>query len=386
MNKLQEKADSLELGLYIHVPFCARSCDFCHFYQEPPKRSDLDAWLDGMDISMGKTPLPRVAGTAFWGGGTPGLLPVRDLERLCRMMIRANQGVVPREWSVEMAPATVKKDKIAALMDHGVTRISMGVQTFQPDLLDALGRIHSLEQVERAIDTLNAVGMDNFNLDMIFAIPGQTLGMWQQDLERVIKARPRHVSTYCLTFEEDTALWLRLQKGQVRKHSIEDEARFHELSWQILGDAGFRQYEVSNYSREGSACQHNLNTWRMQEWIGFGPSASSQLGMRRWTEPHSLEQWLGNLKSGKSGYAEEVNLTHHMLAQDFLIFGLRMNAGVNLSEWHARFGTKPLAGWESLMQSLIEEGLAVRQGERIRLSDAGRLVADRIGEEILGLE
>ena len=385
MNKLQEKAELLELGIYVHVPFCARSCDFCHFYQEPPRREDLEAYLTGMERSMAAHPLPRPATTAFWGGGTPGLLSARDLERLGRAMVEANGGVVPSEWSVEMAPATVKRDKIRVLRDLGVTRLSMGVQTFQPKLLVELGRIHSLEQVHRSVDLLHEEGFGNFNLDLIFAIPGQCIAAWEADMTAAIAAKPAHISTYCLTFEEDTALWLRLQKGQVEKIDADDEAAYFERAWACLGEAGYEQYEVSNYSRPGQACVHNLNTWRMQEWVGYGPSASSQLGLRRWTEPHSLEEWMAGLGDGSSKLADEVALTPSILAQDYLVFGLRMNEGVDLGQWQQRFPEAQLPGWTSFRDQLISEGLAVLDGAQLRLTNAGRLLADRIGEEILGL-
>lgn len=300
-------------------------------------------------------------------------------------MVRANHGIVPAEWTVEMAPATVKRDKIRALKDLGVTRLSMGVQSFQPDLLENLGRVHSLEQVHRSVELLKEENFHNFNLDLIFAIPGQSLSMWERDLSKAIESGPAHISTYCLTFEEDTALWVRLQKGQVKRHDIEDEARFHELAWEKLKVAGYDQYEVSNFARPGQACQHNLNTWRMQEWIGYGPSASSQFGSRRWTEPHSLEEWLTGIQSGEPRYADEVELDSSMLAQDFLIFGLRMNDGVDLAEWRGRFGKAPLAGWDPFMNRMIEESLATIDGSRLKLTSKGRLLADRIGEEILNL-
>jgi oxygen-independent coproporphyrinogen-3 oxidase len=173
LKQLQEKADPPRLGLYLHVPFCARSCDFCHFYQEPPKRADLDRYLSGMEVALSRAAFPRPLDTVFWGGGTPGLLAAKDLERLGKAVLAANGGRPPAEWTVEMAPATVKADKLACLRDLGVNRISMGVQSFQPKLLEALGRIHSLEQVRRSIELLHQTGMTNFNLDLIFAIPGQ---------------------------------------------------------------------------------------------------------------------------------------------------------------------------------------------------------------------
>ncbi|NDV61058.1 radical SAM family heme chaperone HemW [Puniceicoccales bacterium CK1056] len=386
MEKLQEKADSLKLGLYVHVPFCARSCDFCHFYQEPPKRADLEAYLEGMELALERTELPRPLDTVFWGGGTPGLLAAVDLERLGKAVLKANGGLVPAEWSVEMAPATVKADKLKVFKDLGVSRVSVGVQSFQGPLLEALGRIHSLEQVKRAVDLLHGSGMKNFNLDLIFAIPGQSLQMWEADLEQAIAADPAHISTYCLTFEEDTALWLRLQRGQVRKTSDDEEAAYFELAWEKLAKGGYAQYEVSNFARQGQACMHNLNTWRMQEWLGIGPSASSQMDGRRWTEPHSLEEWLDGLKSGKPRYADETTLNAEILAQDLLIFGLRMNEGVDLEGLEKRFPEALPEEWPDFCHSLIEENLACRKESVLLLTEKGRLLADRIAQEILELE
>jgi oxygen-independent coproporphyrinogen-3 oxidase len=386
LKKLQEKADPPRLGLYLHVPFCARSCDFCHFYQEPPKRADLERYLNGMETALSRAAFPRPLDTVFWGGGTPGLLAARDLERLGRAVLEANGGRRPQEWTVEMAPATVKADKLRCLRDLGVNRISMGVQSFQPKLLEALGRIHSLEQVRRSIDLLHQTGMTNFNLDLIFAIPGQSHASWEADLREAVAANPAHISTYCLTFEEDTALWLRLQRGQVHKIDTDEEAGFFEIAWDVLEASGYEQYEVSNYARPGHACEHNLDTWRMQEWLGVGPSASSQLAGRRWTEPHSLDEWLEGLETGEPKWADSMELSPEILAQDLLIFGLRMNAGVDLNEVERRFPGALPASWPAFMESLIEEGLAEFSDPILKLTRRGRLVADRIGEEILGLD
>lgn len=373
------------MGLYLHVPFCARSCDFCHFYQEPPKRADLERYLSGMERALGGLELPRPVDTVFWGGGTPGLLPAGDLERLGKAVLSANAGSRPVEWTVEMAPATVSADRLAVLAGLGVNRISIGVQTFDSQLLEALGRIHTRRQVQQAFERLHDSGLSHFNIDLIFAIPGQSLDRWEADLRAAIALGPAHISTYCLTFEEDTALWLRLQRGQVSKTTAEEEAAYFERAWQVLGQNGFEQYEVSNFARPGHACRHNLNTWRMEEWLGIGPSASSQYDGRRWTEPHSLDQWLEGLESGRSEYADQTDLTPEMLAQDLLIFGLRMNAGVDLEALRTRLPGALPAGWNAFEGHLVEEGFAKRDGSRLYLTGRGRLVADRIGEEILGL-
>lgn len=384
MRKLQEKAVSEPLGLYLHVPFCARSCDFCHFYQEAPRRSELERYLETMEAALAQLSLPRAVDTVFWGGGTPGLLPAEDLRRLGKAVVRANGGQSPLEWTVEMAPSTVKADRLAALLEVGVTRFSMGVQTFDAGLLEALGRIHTRSQVDGAVALFKQFGIKNFNLDLIFAIPGQSLEMWESDLREAIAAEPAHLSTYCLTFEEDTALWVRLQRGQVKKTDPDEEAAYFTRAWALLERAGYAQYEVSNYSRPGWACRHNLNTWRMAEWIGVGPSASSQYGGRRWTEPPSLDDWQARVAGRSAAVLDEVRLTQALLQQDSLIFGLRMNAGVDLGEIERRHGELP-ASWRRFEADLCEEGLSEREGEWLRLTGPGRLLADRIGEEILSL-
>jgi oxygen-independent coproporphyrinogen-3 oxidase len=385
LRKLQEKAVPVPLGLYLHVPFCARSCDFCHFYQEAPRRAELERYLLAMEESLGQLRLPREVDTVFWGGGTPGLLPSEDLRRLGLAVVRANGGCLPREWTVEMAPSTVKADRLETLLEMGVTRFSMGVQTFDAKLLESLGRIHTRSQVDGAIQLFQDFRIENFNLDLIFAIPGQRVEAWERDLQEAVAAGPAHISTYCLTFEEDTALWLRLKRGQVEKTDADEEALFFTRTRTLLEDAGYAQYEVSNYCRPGRACLHNLNTWRMEEWIGVGPSAASQFAGRRWTEPHSLEEWQGRVNGSGKPALDEVILTPTLLQQDCLIFGLRMNAGVDVAEIQRRHGALP-ASTRQFLERLVEEGLAVRQATLFRLTEAGRLLADRIGEEILGLD
>lgn len=339
-----------------------------------------------MERALENLGLDRPVQSVFWGGGTPGLLPVGDLERLGKAVLKANGGEPPQEWTVEMAPATLKADKLACLHDLGVNRLSIGIQSFQSRYLEALGRVHSLAQVHRAIERVHQSAITNFNLDLIFAIPGQPLDDWEDDLRRAIDSGPTHISTYCLTFEEDTALWLRLQKGQLMQTDPEEEARFYELSCEILASAGLQQYEISNFAQAGCACEHNLNTWRMQDWLGLGPSASSQLGLHRWTEPHSLEAWLRGLTTGNPAFVEETTLTPEMLARDYLVFGLRMNEGVDLDRWRQRFPDAAPTGWEGFCRSLLEEGLAVETGSRLALTSRGRLLADRIGSEILQLD
>lgn len=374
-------APSVELGLYVHVPFCASTCDFCAFYQIMPTAGDIQSFLQGAEDEAALIDWTGPVSTVFWGGGTPGLLAARDLSRLAGL-VSARAGGTPREWTVELAPASVTEARLSALRDCGVTRISLGVQSFQPRWLEALGRKHTREQVYRAYERIRKAGFANVNLDLMFALPGQTGEEWVADVDSAVALAPEHLSTYCLTFEEDTALWVRLSQGAVRLDP-EKEAILYETTWDRLGTAGYEQYEISNFARPGFACLHNLNTWRMQDWIGIGPSAASQQGGWRGSNPPDLGLWLSDLAGGRRMTQDRRALAEALLAEDALVFGLRMNRGVDLAAWRLRC---PNARWREMEDSLARlagEGLVERGGGIARLTRRGRLLADAIGVELI---
>ena len=378
----QDKASPVPpLGLYVHVPFCASTCDFCAFYQTKPTAEGVGGFLAGIADEAKLVNWTRPVTTVFWGGGTPGLLSPKDLGRLAET-VRAHCHGEPEEWTVELAPASVTPQRLAALREGGVTRISMGVQSFQPALLDGLGRQHTLPQIYRAYDHVRAAGFASVNLDLMFALPGQTEAEWAADVSEAVRLAPDHLSTYCLTFEEDTALWVKLSQGRV-KLDPENEARLYEATWAQLAAAGYGQYEVANFARPGHACRHNLNTWRMQEWVGLGPSAASQYDGWRGGNVADLEKWLGHVARGERVTEDRLILTPAQLAEDALIFGLRMNAGVDVAVWQARAPDAPWAAVEALLERCVAEGLAVREGSRARLTERGRLLADSVGAEMM---
>jgi oxygen-independent coproporphyrinogen-3 oxidase len=378
----QEKAEP-PLGLYVHVPFCATTCDFCAFYQTVPKADAIPRYLDGVraEADLVAWAGRRVA-TVFWGGGTPGLLRAPDLENLGRVVLR-HTGGAPREWTVELAPATVTAERLAMLRGLGVTRISMGVQSFQPEMLDALGRQHNTSQIYRAYELIRAAAFASVNLDLMFALPNQTEAQWRADMDEAVRLAPDHLSTYCLTFEEDTALWVKLSQGRV-KLDAEKEAVFYQRTWDHLAAAGYAQYEISNFSRPGHACLHNLNTWRMHEWVGLGPSAASQHAGWRASNPPDLAQWHADIAAGRRAEADRTELTAALLAADSVTFGLRMNEGVSLPRLQQRFRTPHWDRFLDLLPRLLLEGLVVDSPEgRIRLTARGRLLADAVGSEVI---
>ncbi len=284
---------------------------------------------------------------------------------------------------MEMAPSTVKPDKLAVLKDLGVTRISMGVQSFDAALLASLGRLHNPKQIYRAWEAIEQAGFAATNLDLIFAIPGQSLVQWQADIREAARLGPSHLSTYCLTFEEDTALYVKLAQGKVHI----DEARevaFYEAGWQLLEELGFAQYEISNFARPGMECVHNLNTWRMHEWIGCGPSAASQYAGERYQRPSNLDEWMRGMSSGMPPRQERVALDDRILLADSLVFGLRMNEGVDFTALRQRYpAAGELSQLEGLIRRLLAEEILLQAEGRLLLSPKGRLLADAVGSEIL---
>lgn len=373
------------LGLYVHVPFCATACDFCAFYQEAPKRRDIEAYLRALDREAAYW-AQRLHGrridTVFWGGGTPGLLTAHDIEAVGNCLRRHLPLTQVSEWTVEMAPSTVKADKLNALRALGVDRISLGVQSFDAEMLSALGRRHAPETAQQAWQRIIAAGFSKTNIDLMFALPGQDEAGWLRDLHHAMALEPGHLSTYCLTIEEDTALYVKLARGQLRR-DLDQEADLYLRTWQTLADNGYMQYEVSNFARPGQECRHNVHTWLMHEWVGLGPSAASQfMGLRHKNTP-DVHAWCQQMEGGVPTHEEEVVLTPAILAADALGFGLRMNRGVDLRTVEARFPHSPLAACEPLWQSLAAEGLLLRQGSRLLLTDQGRLLADAVAAVIL---
>ena len=378
---LQPALRSQPLGVYVHVPFCASTCDFCAFYQTAPTADGVDRFIRSIAVEAALIDWTRPVTTVFWGGGTPGLLAPNDIRRLGGIVCEQLGGTAV-EWTVEMAPASVTEARLAALKEIGVTRISMGAQSFQPTLLEGLGRQHTREQIFRAYGRIRAAGFASVNIDMMFALPGQDETAWLADLNEALALAPDHLSTYCLTFEEDTKLWVKLSKGQV-KLDVEHEARLYETTWARLESAGYAQYEVSNFARPGHACLHNVNTWRMHEWIGLGPSAASQHEGWRGGNVADLNQWLEGVAQGRRMTEDRVELTPALLVEDALIFGVRMNEGVDLAALRVRF---PLAPWHAvagIVARLGEAELAFMDGDHLRLTPHGRLLADSVGTELM---
>ncbi|MFM8718437.1 MAG: radical SAM family heme chaperone HemW [Chthoniobacterales bacterium] len=359
--------------LYLHIPFCLQICPYCSFYKDiaGPGKADplVEAVIREAELFGGHC-APE---TIFIGGGTPTAISGSQLERLFTGLKHHLDFSDVAEFTIEMNPATVTARKADLLRAHGVNRVSMGVQSWDPDLLKVLGRVHDAEQVRNSFALLRAAGYDNLNLDLIYGVPGQTLAQWEDSLQQTIGLQPDHVSAYCLTYEEDTEYFERLQRGEFSENTDQDAA-FFERGVELLSAAGYAQYEISNYAKPGRACRHNLAYWEGADYLGLGPSAWSTLGERRWQNIPDTAAYVRALQAGVRPLAEEEVLPAETREAEKIAFGLRMNAGLDPLQ---------LAGQRDLVASLREEGLLEDHGPRVRLTDRGRLLADEIAAELI---
>ncbi len=269
--------------LYVHIPFCARICPYCAFYKERADPAQTQRFCDAIlrELETAADKYDIAAETIFFGGGTPTALSTAQLEHLLGGFRRQLDLTRLVEWTIEANPGSVSPRKARLLRDLGVTRISLGVQSWDNDLLGLLGREHNAAQAEESFRILRDASLTNVNIDLMFGLPGQSLEQWEETLERTIALHPEHVSAYCLTYEEDTEFFLRHARGEFRQDEAND-ARFFETAMQLLEAGGYRQYEISNYARPGYESAHNRSYWAGSDYLGLGPSAFSTMGNTRW--------------------------------------------------------------------------------------------------------
>jgi oxygen-independent coproporphyrinogen-3 oxidase len=367
-----EDPDALR-HLYVHIPFCPRICPYCSFYKEASDRNKTQAFLDALlvelDRRLDQIPSCRPE-TIFFGGGTPSALSVKQLGFILSGLRQRLDLSNIREWTLEMNPATVSLEKAKTIRDFGVNRISMGVQSWNPKLLETLGRVHTAKQAERSFEILRDAGFRNVNLDFIFGVPGQSALEWEETLRKTIGLEPEHISAYCLTYEEDTDFFRRFAQGELTQ-DIEQDAIFYELTMAILEQAGYSQYEISNYARPGFECLHNLGYWLGHNYLGLGPSAFSTIGSRRWKNTPDTSQYIEQIRAEIEPVAFEETLSGEVRQAEEIAFGLRTSIGVSESR---------IAGWPRELASLLSEGYLEKTGNYVRLTVKGKMVADSVAE------
>ena len=388
----------MPVGLYISVPFCRTKCSYCNFASDVFSRAVFHRYVERVcsDMERANSIADQMAGrfdrtldSIYLGGGTPTIIDITELERLF-VTISQNFELLPNaEVTVECAPGTLTPAVVEALWRSGVNRVSLGVQSFVDQESAAVGRLHSRTIVLDDIARLRAAGISNINIDLIAGLPHQTRESWEVSVGAAIASGVPHASVYMLEVDEDSRLGRELMAGGTRYHAHfvpQDEATadFYVMACERLDSAGVRQYEISNFAREGHESRHNLKYWTRQPYLGFGVDAGSMLLSRegknedvRFSTPDSLEEYVAE------GPLKPNAVASHAALEETFFLGLRLNRGVDLKEVAAKFGPSAVAGFTETISEFVEGGLMEREDSWIRLTPRGRLLSNEVFERFV---
>ena len=375
-------------SLYVHVPFCARKCAYCAFYSEAPSPQAVRRYLGALLRELEWVAPELELETVFFGGGTPSLLSLSQWEQVLEQMERLDL-LGAREWTVECNPATVSLDKARLWRDWGINRVSLGVQSLDEALLQRLGRIHSRQMASHSYDLLRRAGFDNINLDLMFAIPGQSLEVWRRTLEEAMAMQSEHLACYEVTYEEDTPLFAQLRAGRLAVDEDLACAMYDELVAQAAGH-GLVQYEVANFGRHtgalepaeeipARACRHNVNYWQGGFYHGLGPSAAGYVDQVRTRNWSNTAIYCREVEAGRRPIQTEDRLSPLQRAGEVAAFGLRMTRGWRFDRFQAVTGFDLRTHWRREMDQLEADGWGRAWADRFELTPLGRRFADAAG-------
>ncbi|MDR8393685.1 radical SAM family heme chaperone HemW [Aliifodinibius sp. S!AR15-10] len=369
-------------GIYIHIPFCKQACSYCDFYfitQTGYRNEFVDSLISEIKSYSNTQYVQELVKSVYFGGGTPSLLKPSDLERVMGALHEVFR-LDTEEITLEMNPDDVNKDYLKELLNLGITRSSMGVQSFKPELLEFMNRAHTREHALKCLELLQSTGFRTFTVDLIYGNPGQDLQDLEEDLETLIDFDPPHVSAYSLTVEPKTKLGKQVELGRIDPPGDEVVSDHYDMVVEKLADAGIQQYEVSNYSKPGHEAIHNSSYWRHENYLGLGPAAHSfwwdNEEARRWSNRSDLKAYL---EEGKPATLDEKEtLTLLQLAEERLMLGLRTREGVPRKELNERYNYRLNSRQLEYIHQKEKENKFIIDSETLRLTAQGRKIADSI--------
>ena len=347
------------LGLYLHIPFCRSKCLYCDFYSIPSARPDaIERYVSALCKHieyMGAVAQGRMVDSIFMGGGTPTVLNVEQFGWIASSIEKSFFVASDCEFTVEANPSTFDTYKISALRDIGVNRMSIGMQSANAEELRLLGRTHRAEEVKMAVDAVNRGGIGNFNLDLMYGIPSQTVESFGHTLEFVKGLEPTHISVYGLQLEEGTPLYRRRDKYVFPDE--DEEKAMNRLAAEILGAVGYNRYEISNYAREGYECRHNLRYWLREDYLGSGAAAHSFFCGERYFSPDDIEEYVSAVDGGNWGKLalDRQSIDSEEAVEEYIMLRMRLSSGVSPAEFTADTG-RDFASYEELMQPFLRSG------------------------------
>ena len=398
-------ADLASISLYLHVPFCQAKCHYCDFNSYAGMLGHRERYVEALaqEIRLAgrrarlADGTPRRCRTIFFGGGTPSLLTAEQVDGLLREARSAFAVSDDAEITLEANPGALEYGRLDALHAVGVNRLSMGAQSFDANLLRWMGRIHSPAEIETAFASARQAGFTSVNLDFIFALPNQSLATWADTLERALALGPEHLSLYSLIVEEGTPLFAWVRDGRVLPTDDDTAADMYEYAQQRLAAAGYGQYEISNWAKPGHECRHNLTYWRNLPYIGLGAGAHSSFAGHRFAEARPIAGYISRVRAtvaGDYGESSDAALPAGAIVSDEVIppalemaetaiCGLRLNDGISRAEFAARFGRTFEHVFNERLAEVRDLALIETVGDRVRLTEHGRLLGNEVFERLL---
>ena len=359
--------------IYVHIPFCARICPYCAFYKDLLDRSQTQRFCEAILRELQEAAGCERPVTIYFGGGTPTALTTAQLQFLVEGFRKQLDLSDLAEWTIEANPGSVSATKASSLLRLGINRISLGVQSWDDDLLKLLGREHDAKQAKQSFHIFRDAGFGNVNVDLMFGLPGQTIGQWRETLKRTLALGPEHISTYCLTYEEDTEFFLRHARGEFRQDS-DAEAEFFELTMSMLEAAGYEHYEISNYARPGFRSAHNRAYWEGADYLGIGPSAFSTIGLTRRQNMCDFRRYSEAVLAGQSPTGSTEQLSDEMKRTERIALSLRTDTGVAAE----LFDSLP-----EKTDEFVQRGLLRKTSGRFILTRSGKFLADSVAAEFV---
>jgi oxygen-independent coproporphyrinogen III oxidase len=371
-------------GIYLHIPFCKAKCIYCDFYSVAGQDERIDNFVNALIREIEQCSIDTskwTFDTIFIGGGTPSLLNANQMETIITALNNKYDLSNIIEFSIEVNPGETPREKLKDFYSLGINRLSMGVQSFKPELLQFLTRIHSTDDVFRTFQSARNAGFENINCDLIYNIPGQTLKDWQNDLDKLTEMNPEHISAYSLTVEQNTKLFELVQNKTIVMPIDELHQQYNDITDTSLRNNNYLQYEISNYSKPEKECLHNLHYWENDKYLGFGPSAHSYDSIKRWNNYSNLNKYISLIENDKTPIELFDNITEIKKINEIIGFGLRMTNGFDLSKIPTDLRNsfdKNLHHTQIKFPEMI-----IKENDRIKLTQKGLNFADAIAVELM---
>ena len=373
-----------EIGVYVHIPFCKKKCDYCDFISYCNKDNLIYDYVQAVKAEIQSQNIKPEITTIYIGGGTPSYIDskyiIEILEKIKEKNVSSNA-----EITIEVNPGTVTKEKLEDYIKNGINRISIGLQTTNDELLKQIGRIHNFTQFLETYKLAKKVGFKNINVDLILGLPNQRIKDLKESLEQIIKLKPKHISVYSLIVEDGTPIANKIEKGEMQLPDEELERNMYWFVKNTLELNGFIHYEISNFAKKGYESKHNLNCWKQKEYIGIGASAHSYRDITRYSNTENIEEYIENVNNGNFNRNK---IIHEIQKEDdakkeFMLLGLRKIKGVDINQFKNKFGDNPIYLFRNELKKLTDERLLIIDNNNIRLTNKGLDLANLVWEEFI---